>query len=84
MGFYKTKILEKHEKTFSTPPTSAVPSRTLLLDLGNSLSDNHTIQGCGEHSFLLLSLSGHFRKELGELQQGCNSAAISLLSTYAF
>lgn len=38
MGFYKTKILEKHEKTFSTPPTSAVPSRTLLLDLERCLS----------------------------------------------
>lgn len=44
----------------SPPSTSAVPLRRLIPDLGDRLSDNHSFQGCGEHSFLFLSFSGHF------------------------
>lgn len=40
-------------------------------------SDSQTFQVCGEHSFLFLCLSGHFRRELGVLHQGCNPDAIS-------
>ena len=47
-------------KAFSPPSTSAVPLGRLILDLGDRLSDNHPFQGCGEHSSLFLSFSGHF------------------------
>lgn len=80
----KGQLYDRHKKPFSTASTSAVPSGKLPLELGHKLSDSHTFQGCGEHSFLFLHLSGHFRRELGELQQACNPDAISLLSTYAF
>lgn len=41
---------------------SFFPLPPSLLDLGDRLSDNHPFQGCGEHSFLFLSFSGHFRR----------------------
>lgn len=77
----KGNLQDRHKKPFSPPSTSAVPSGRLILDLGNRLSDNHPFQGCGEHSFLSLHLSGHFRR-LGRaatrLQSRCQFSALHI------